>query len=163
MRKVAIVVLLGLGAAATGSALWAEDPTVSPALLSSHTSTFAGAAATTHASPQLGADSDLTATAVTPRQAMSSALAAASTGGPGSHALGSAFQAIDPTGGAQVDPGAYGAHLSSALVPAGASASGDSMDADAAYVPGALQLSGTVNAARTSLTGTVPSDRALTK
>lgn len=161
MRRFATVVLLGLGGACLGSAVWADQATISPSMLSGSTASSAGSLASSQASPQLNAGSSLSGDLGTARQAMSSSMPAASAGAPPSHALGTTISKADPTAVSETASGGYAGQLSTTLGSLGATATAP--QTDGLQVPSALQLSATGNAAGASLAGAAPSDRALNK
>jgi hypothetical protein len=163
MRKVALLVLVGLGGAALGSLAWGDPLTVNPSMLSSTTALSAGSVAPSADAPPSGPG--LPAMVVTPRQATSSQMPGDCPSCTNAH-FGTTIARTAPTD-APAAPGVYGAQLTTTLGAAGTVAAADADDNDpagfATRVPSALQFSAVPSSTQTSLGGTSPSDRALTK
>jgi hypothetical protein len=161
MRKIALLVLVGLGGAALGSLAWGDPLTVSPSMLSSTTALSAGSVAPSADAPTSGPG--LPVMVVTPRQATSEQMPGDCPSCTNAH-FGTTIARTAPTD-APAAPGVYGAQLTTTLGAAGTVAAADADDNDgfATRVPSALQLSAVPSSTQTSLGGTSPSDRALTK
>ncbi len=159
MRKVALVVAVGLGAAGLGSMAWGDPLTVNPSMVNSTTALSAGTV-TPSADDALTTGPSLPAMVVTPRQATSSQMPADCPSCTNAH-FGTAIARPDAT--AESATGVYGASLTTTLGASGVVAASDAEMAASTEVPSALQLSAIPSSPQTSLGGTAVSDRALTK